>query len=300
VLVEQKSILDLRNALSYKYFGANKSEQETVLFLSNYVFDSSVEQLVLSILSGNKLFIPSSDFLTNGEFYEEANVNHLTYISGTPSVLHQIDLSRLKHLKIVTAAGEEFPAHQFRKMRKSFDGIINNAYGITKTTVYNIVSTYSKHTSFDNTLHQLLPLTKAYVLNNSLQLLPVNAIGELYLAGDCVARGYFARHQLTSERFIVNPFRTKEEIADGHYSRMYRTGDLVLCRRNGQLEYIGRDDEQVKLNGYRIELGEMLKIVQSLLNMLLTLKTLERPSISPVITQAALMPPHWKRKFWSD
>ena len=87
-------------------------------------------------------------------------------------------------------------------------------------------------------------------------LVPVGGIGELYIGGAGLARGYLGRAGLTAERFIANPYATEEDIKKG-YSRIYKTGDLVRWLPDGNLEYIGRNDFQVKIRGYRIELGEI-------------------------------------------
>ncbi|KAL4745924.1 N-(5-amino-5-carboxypentanoyl)-L-cysteinyl-D-valine synthase [Aspergillus terricola var. indicus] len=261
VLVEQGGVLRLRNALRERYFGAECTEYHAVLFLSNYVFDFSVEQLVLSIMSGHKLIIPDGEFIVDDEFYKTANSQCLSYLSGTPSLLQQIDLARLTHLQFVTAAGEQLHATQFEKLRSGFLGPIYNAYGITETTVYNIISEFTAQSKFENALRELLPGTRAYLLSPASQPVPMNAVGELYLAGDCVARGYLNQPVLTEERFIPNPFRTERDIAAGNYTRLYKTGDLFRCRLDRQhqpyLEYLGRADLQVKMRGFRIELSEV-------------------------------------------
>lgn len=261
VLVERKGVLNLRDVLRERYFGSSCTKQHGVLFLSNYVFDFSVEQLVLSVMSGHKLIIPSEDFLAQDGFYNLANRHGLSYLSGTPSLLHHIDLTQLHHLEVVTAAGEEFRASQYEKMRREFCGPIYNAYGITETTVYNIITEFAPDASYENALRECLPGTRAYLLNRALQPVPLGAVGELYLAGDSVARGYLNQHLLTNECFIANPFRDEDDIAAGRFTRMYKTGDLARCRFNDyqqpQLQYIGRSDLQVKLRGFRIEISEV-------------------------------------------
>ncbi|KAK2595220.1 hypothetical protein QQS21_007073 [Conoideocrella luteorostrata] len=251
VMIEHQSVANLQKALSQRYFGDTNGTQ-SVLLLSNYVFDFSVEQIVLSVLSGNKLIIPPEEGVTHESFYELANSEQLSYLSGTPSVLQQIQLSRLPQLQMVTAAGEEFHSFQYASMRSQFKGPINNAYGITETTVYNLVTTFQDGSAFTKALCDELRGTMVYVLNDRLQRVPINAVGELYLAGDCVARGYLNQESLTNERFIENPFNKS-----GKFGRMYKTGDLVRYRGPGRLEYLGRRDQQVKLRGFRIELSEV-------------------------------------------
>ena len=105
--------------------------------------------------------------------------------------------------------------------------------------------------------------TKAFVLNKNLQILPKKAIGELYLTGDSVGRGYLNRPELTAERFQPNPYQTEEEKREERCSRMYKTGDLVRLLENGEYEYLGRNDFQVKIRGLRIELGEIETVLSS-------------------------------------
>ncbi|PIG84354.1 N-(5-amino-5-carboxypentanoyl)-L-cysteinyl-D-valine synthase [Aspergillus arachidicola] len=267
VLVEQKGVLLLRDALRERYFDNDCTKQHSVLFLSNYVFDFSVEQLVLSVLSGHKLIVPPAEFVVDEEFYRMANTHGLSYLSGTPSLLQQVDLARIHHLQSVTAAGELLHVTQYEKMRSSFGGTIYNAYGITETTVYNIITEFTVNSVFENAIRDVLPGTRAYLLNNALQPVPFDAVGELYLAGDCVTRGYLNEPLLTDQRFLPNPFRNQEDVAAGRFSRLYKTGDLFQCRfshqQQPQLKYLGRDDLQVKMRGYRIELSEVQNILAS-------------------------------------
>ncbi|GAB1196184.1 hypothetical protein APSETT444_005451 [Aspergillus pseudonomiae] len=267
VLVEQKGVLLLRDALRERYFGNGCAKHHSVLFLSNYVFDFSIEQILLSVLSGHKLIIPPAEFVVDEEFYKMANTHGLSYLSGTPSLLQQIDMAQLHHLQVVTAAGEMFHATQYEKMRRRFGGTIYNAYGITETTVYNIITEFTANSSFENAIRDVLPGTRAYLLNKALQPVPVDAVGELYLAGDCVTRGYLNEPLLTDQRFLPNPFRSEEDVAASRFSRLYKTGDLFRCRvshqQQPQLEYLGRGDLQVKMRGYRIELSEVQNVLAS-------------------------------------
>ncbi|CAM4844553.1 unnamed protein product [Rotaria magnacalcarata] len=105
--------------------------------------------------------------------------------------------------------------------------------------------------------------TKGFVLNKSMQMLPMRAVGELYLTGDCVTRGYLNRPEMTAERFLPNPFQTDEEKKQGKNGRLYKTGDLVRWRFDGELEYLCRNDLQVKIRGLRIELGEIEAVLSS-------------------------------------
>ena len=129
-----------------------------------------------------------------------------------------------------------------------------NSYGLTEATIDNIIFESS---AADVHLNGFAPIgrpfagVRAYLLDSQLQPVPVGVAGELYVGGDCVARGYLKRPDLTATRFLPNPF------ADGPGARLYHTGDLARFLADGNVEFLGRKDEQVKVRGYRIELGEI-------------------------------------------
>ena len=256
VLVQHSSVVNLVNDLPARYFG-EAGRQQAVLFLANYVFDFSIEQLVLSILSGHKLVVPAIAQLIDDEFYEYLNRNGLTYISGTPTQMQQFDLSRFRYLKILLVAGEAFQAHHFEKFRQEYSGLLMNAYGTTETTVYNTVKVFESGNPFRNSIGEPLLNTQLFVLGSELQLLPVGAVGELCIAGDCVSAGYLNQLDLTQKRFVANPFQTEVERRQGRCAVIYKTGDLVRRRMDGEIEFLGRNDSQVKIHGLRIELCEI-------------------------------------------
>ncbi|UJW29241.1 amino acid adenylation domain-containing protein [Saccharothrix sp. AJ9571] len=253
VLVSHGSVDSFRAQLSGRYFGSPDESAEAVLFLANYVFDFSVEQLALSVLGGHKLIVPPPSAADDPAFYELANREGLSYISGTPTQVERFDLARLSHLRCVLVAGEAFQPQHFEKMRGEFAGPILNAYGTTETTVYNTVHRFEPREAYRNTLGAPLGNTRLYVLGDGMKLLPTGAVGELYLAGDCVTEGYLHRPELTRERFLPNPFAAEA----GRFPMIYRTGDVVRRGPDGELQYLGRNDAQVKINGLRIEPGEV-------------------------------------------
>lgn len=123
-------------------------------------------------------------------------------------------------------------------------------YGITETTVH---VTFKKITDAEiannvSNIGKAIPTLSCYVFDQNKQLLPIGSSGELYVGGLGVARGYLNRIELTSERFVINPYNKEE--------KLYRSGDIVKRLKNGELEYIGRIDDQVKIRGFRIELGK--------------------------------------------
>ena len=261
-MIEHQSVISFRNDVIYRYL--DSSFDHSILFFSNYVFDVSVEQVVLSILNSQTLIIPDKLLVFDDNFYVYLNQYNLTYLSGTPSKIQQIGLHKLHHLKTIILAGEELKENAYNQIRIQFNGIIRNALGPTEASIYNTDFAFLKENDkFKNSVGKPLTNTKAFVLNNQQLLLPINAIGELYLSGDCLSRGYLNRPDLTADRFLPNPFQTEEEKRLGKNSRIYKTGDLVRMLSNGELEYLGRNDFQVKIRGLRIELGEIENAISS-------------------------------------
>ncbi|MBQ0739655.1 non-ribosomal peptide synthetase, partial [Aquimarina celericrescens] len=151
----------------------------------------------------------------------------------------------LHTIKTLITAGEEAPIAKAKAFSKK--GTYINAYGPTETSICATV--------FDGKIEEKVSIgkpianTRVYILSDDLQLQPLSVVGELCVSGVGVARGYVNKPGLTSERFILDPF-----ISGG---RMYRTGDLARWLPDGNLEFLGRKDAQVKIHGYRIELGEV-------------------------------------------
>jgi N-(5-amino-5-carboxypentanoyl)-L-cysteinyl-D-valine synthase len=260
VLVPHLGVVRLAEDLGERYFGQNPEHSEAIPLISSFAFDFSVEQLALSLLSGNKLVVLPDGITAGDGFYEYLNRESVTYLSGTPSVISALDLSRFTSLRMVTSAGEQLHRNQFESMRAGFPGPINNAYGTTESTVYNLVRRYDAHAAFINALGHPISGQQAYVANDNLQLVPSGAVGELLLSGDGFAVGYLNQPDFTSKRFLPNPFLTDP---DPDHATVYRTGDLVRRLPDGTLEFHGRNDQQVKLRGFRIELGEIQALLGS-------------------------------------
>ncbi|MBB5940459.1 non-ribosomal peptide synthetase [Xanthomonas sp. 3307] len=265
VLVRHRNVLSFRDGLARRYFGDAEagSPRRGVLFLANYVFDFSVEQLVLSILSGNTLIIPESTLVFDDAFYRRMNQERLSYISGTPTHLQLFDLSRFDHLCAVLVAGETFRRHHFEKIRQEYRGPLYNAYGTTETSVYNTIRYFAPDAPYRNDIGQAIPNSALLILDDTLRELPTGGLGEIHLGGDCVGAGYLHRDELTRERFIANPFQSAEDRQQGRNGILYKTGDLARRRHSGELEFFGRNDRQVKINGIRIETGEVEEVAAS-------------------------------------
>lgn len=176
-----------------------------------------------------------------------------TLLFAVPSVLQEL----LKHnnlpstLKTVALAGEVLPESLVHQLAQQLpDLTIDNLYGPTETTIALTVERVDKQLA-KPTLGYTSTNTEAYILDQFLQPVPIGVIGELYLGGEGVARGYAKRPDLTAERFIPHPFNHQ------FGKRLYRSGDLVCYTPDGRIDFKGRVDQQVKIRGIRIELGEI-------------------------------------------
>ncbi len=239
----------------------NFDESDAILWLADYIFDASVEQLFLSLLNGAMLHIPTkSDIKDVGVIKHKIVALSITYLHATPQYLNALGaLEESHYLKRVMSGGERISA----KLVACWGALLTNAYGPTESTVISIQATQYGQDGVLNSIGHPINNTHAYVLNQQQNIVPIGSPGELYIGGAGLARGYLNQPELTGERFIENPFATPDEKAKG-YNRLYKTGDLVRWRSDGNLEYLGRNDCQVKIRGYRIELGEIESALSSL------------------------------------
>ncbi|MEU7650351.1 amino acid adenylation domain-containing protein, partial [Streptomyces huasconensis] len=155
----------------------------------------------------------------------------------------------------VLVGGEALPADLAKELVAQAASV-TNLYGPTETTIWSTASPIDTTSAGTPRIGKPIANTQVYILDAHLRPVPAGVPGELYIAGDGVVRGYHGRHALTAERFTANPYGTPG-------SRMYRTGDLARWNASGDLEYLARVDDQVKLRGFRIELGEIESVIAS-------------------------------------
>ncbi|SHH39858.1 non-ribosomal peptide synthetase [Streptomyces sp. 3214.6] len=224
-----------------------------VLQFASPSFDASVSELCMALLSGaTAVFVPELHDFVGGSFEALLVRETVTHVTLPPSVLASLspDGDLPVDLTIVVA-GESLTADL--AARWSGRCRMFNAYGPTEATV---CATLTGPLTGNEPPPIGLPIagTQIFVLDEALRPLPVGVAGELYLAGAGLARGYLNRPGLTAASFVACPFGP-----DG--GRMYRTGDRARWREDGNLEFVGRRDDQVKLNGFRIELGEIENVI---------------------------------------
>lgn len=165
----------------------------------------------------------------------------------------------LSKISSFVIGGEVFPKELYNAIRMyNTDIRIYNGYGPTETTLCVVAKELGK--DFDITIGTPIANTQIYILDSDQCPVPIGVSGELCIAGEGVGKGYLNRPELTAERFMSNPFAT----AENHHGKIiYRTGDLARFRSDGEIEYLGRMDTQVKIRGLRIELGEIEGVMGS-------------------------------------
>ncbi|MCY1020604.1 non-ribosomal peptide synthase/polyketide synthase [Pyxidicoccus sp. MSG2] len=223
-----------------------------VLQFASVGFDASVCEVFSTLVAGACLCIASQEQLMPGEPLRSLlEGQSITAVTLTPSVLAQLEPEGLAKLETVISAGEACTPELAR--RWSSGRTLLNAYGPTEVTICATVSGPVRPEQLG--IGRALPNVQVYVLDASLRPVPVGVAGELYVGGAGVARGYLGQPALTAERFVPHPFSTEPG------ARLYRTGDEVRWMADGELEFLGRRDEQVKLRGFRIELGEIESVL---------------------------------------
>ena len=194
---------------------------------------------------------------------ERPNAKRVTLINTVPSVMTALlRTGQLpESIRVVNLAGEPLRPELVEKLYKTA-GVekVYDLYGPSETTTY---STFKlRMTDSPATIGRPICNTQVYILDSRFQPVPIGVTGEIHIGGNGVARGYSGRTELTKEKFISNPF------SDDPNSRLYRTGDLARYLPDGEIQFHGRADNQVKVHGYRIELGE----IESVLNQHLAVK----------------------------
>nr|AAT12283.1 LtxA [Lyngbya majuscula] len=233
-------------ATQIKYFEV--TPESRILQFSSLSFDGVVWELCSALLTGATLVMAPSERVQPGpELIQLIGDYHVTHAVLPPAVLMVLSPDNIPSLTHLIVSGEAASGELVK--RWSVGRCLINGYGPTETTVCATLSSPLSGNGIPPIGRAVINV-QCYVLDDQLQLLPPGAIGELYISGPGLARGYLNQPQLTAERFLANPFR---DIG----SRMYRTGDLVRWRNHGELEFVGRADNQVKIRGFRVELGEV-------------------------------------------
>jgi amino acid adenylation domain-containing protein len=252
-MVEHRS---LANVIAWSQDRWNLDESDALLQKTPFSFDVSAWEFFWPLASGARLVMARPGGHRDPAYLVQAvRETGITTLKLVPSqlslFLEHADAEACASLRHLISGGEALPAELLRRARTRLpETQITNVYGPTEATVD---VTWWKCPETD--LPQSIPIgrpmanTRMYILDERLEPVPVGVSGELYIGGVQVARGYLNRPELTAQRFIASPFVAGD--------RLYKTGDLARYRPDGNIEYLGRNDFQVKLRGFRIELGEI-------------------------------------------
>jgi amino acid adenylation domain-containing protein len=249
------------NRLVCKIDYVQLNQDETVLHASTLAFDASTFEIWGPLLNGgccavHDELIPTARGL--GQSVRRYGVTTMWLTTGLFNAVVDDEPEQLRGVQQLLVGGEAPSLEHIRRAQAVLpETQFINGYGPTETTTF--ACAYPIPTPLDPAWRSIptgRPIrdTRVYVLDERLQPMPVGAVGELYIAGDGLARGYLRRPELTAERFLTDPFAVADE-------RMYRTGDLVRWAPDGTIRFVGRADGQVKIRGFRIEVGEIVAVL---------------------------------------
>jgi acyl-coenzyme A synthetase/AMP-(fatty) acid ligase/acyl carrier protein len=229
------------------------------LAVTSISFDISVLELFWTLTRGFQVVIHGDEGTQT--IPDEIRRYGVTHMQSTPSLARMVavdpgGLAALGLLKKLLLGGEALPPSLVRQLRTEFHGELHNMYGPTETTIWSTTFQIADEPPEMIPIGSAITNTQVYVLDLHLQSMKAGEPGDLYIGGAGVARGYWNRPDLNVEKFLVDPFL--------HRNCMYRTGDIARFLPDGNLEFLGRQDFQVKLRGHRIELGEIEAVIENL------------------------------------
>jgi amino acid adenylation domain-containing protein len=253
-IICHKSVANLFTALEASIYRESPPGPLRVSLNGPVAFDTSVKQLV-QLLAGHALYMVSEEARKDPEqLLAFINSQSLDVLDCTPSMLDLlINCGLLKQERrpaLILLGGEAIDKATWQLLAGTEKKPFHNVYGPTECTV-NATTHHITEPAETSIIGRPIANVKLYLLDRYLRTVPKGVMGELYITGEAVGRGYLNRAALTAEKFVANPYSSSPG------ERMYGTGDLCRYREDGQLEYLGRADDLVKVRGYRIELGEI-------------------------------------------
>jgi amino acid adenylation domain-containing protein len=235
---------------------------DTVLQKTPFSFDVSVWEFFWTLITGARLVVAQPEGHKDPNYLVNLIIQQqITTLHFVPSMLQAFleaeNVEKCQSIKRVIASGEALPTQLQQRFFHRLDAQLHNLYGPTEAAIDVTFWQCQDNANSQNTVPIGRPIAniQIYVLDKYLHPVPVGVTGEIYIGGVGVGRGYLNRPQLTAERFIPNPFSNEPS------ARLYKTGDLARYLPSGEIEYLGRIDNQVKVRGFRIELGEIEAVI---------------------------------------
>ena len=238
------------------------TSEARILQIASFSFDVAVAEWCMALLSGASLYLIDKDFFSPQKIVHALEQYKITAIILAHSILAALPEVDLPYLKVIASGGEAINQHTLNYWAKN--RLFLNVYGITETSVCSTMAdcTFNKE---DITVGKPLTNVRIYILNKWLQPLPPGVIGEIYVGGYGVGRGYLNNPSLTQEKFIDDPFSANDSQFvkfSNRKNKLYKTGDLGRWTNNGEIEFIGRLDDQIKIRGMRIEIPEIERTLE--------------------------------------
>lgn len=256
VCIENRSLIKIIK--NTNYYSANESDK--LLQSGSLSFDASVQQIWIALLNGITIHVESKDLILDFPALEEYVCNNkITMLILPTTLFNKLAEERIavfKNISYVIAGGDVISSKQVSRIVSKYKEIsVVNGYGPTENTIISTAFKVRDRWDEDKPIPIGRPISNstAYIMDNENKLLPIGVVGELCVGGDGLSSGYLNNIELTREKFIRNPY-SKDEI-------IYKTGDLAKWLPDGNIEFIGRKDHQVKINGFRIEMGEIENIL---------------------------------------
>jgi amino acid adenylation domain-containing protein len=256
MLIEHKNVVQL---MFHDHFSFDFDHLDVWTMFHAYNFDFSVWEMYGALLYGGKLVVlPKMAARDTARFLEILKKERVTVLNQTPLAFYNLMAEELRYderqlgLRYIIFGGDALSPENLKRWQEKYPGVqLINMYGITETTVHvTFKEIGEKEVALNSsTVGKPIPTLTAYVMDYKSQLLPLGVAGELCVGGEGVGRGYLNKIELTSEKFIANPYKKGE--------RLYKSGDLAKVSDDGEIGYFGRIDRQVKVRGIRIELAEI-------------------------------------------
>ncbi|MCP1462319.1 amino acid adenylation domain-containing protein [Pseudomonas sp. S3E17] len=248
VMVEHRNVINLLGAIGRRI---PLAAGEGWLAVTTISFDIAVLELFLPLVCGARIVLASREAAANPGMLTQLMEDHeVSIMQATPSTWKMLAEHGWPGRKVRVLSGGEPLLPGLAQGLLAYSGELWNLYGPTETTIWSTCQHLVGDVVAEVTLGRPLDNTQVYVLDPSGTPVPVGAVGEIHIGGAGVARGYIGRPELTAERFVRDPF-------SGGQGRLYKTGDMGRWLSDGRLQYLGRNDFQVKIRGARIELGEI-------------------------------------------
>ena len=263
VMLKQQNLSNFYNSMKHKIAYLKDKQKHKILSITTVSFDIFEFESLISLTSGLTVYMTNeNEQKMTSQIERIINKNKIEIMQTTPSIMkfHLDNIKNkddLKSLKYIMLAGEPLSKELVDKIKETIPNVtIYNGYGPSETTIFSAVADVTNQKKI--TIGKPIDNTQIYILNKNQKVMPQGTVGELYISGDGVGKGYMNKPAQTEESFIKNPFDNGKI--------MYRVGDLGTFNKYGEIICYGRTDNQVKIRGLRIELSEIEKQIKSIYN----------------------------------